>query len=98
MSDDLIIQVLLILFGSGGFITAFLTFKQTARKDQLEELKTIIEAVQEENTRLRQRLLAVEEKNTALEVELRLWRNHANDMRRIIVQSGGCPPDFPERN
>ena len=95
MSIEIVIAIFSVLFGGSGFVIAFMNNRQMARKDELDELSRIIGAVQAENERLRSRLQAVEDKNTALEIELRLWKRHAENLSRQLINAGMCPPDFP---
>jgi len=95
MTVELLTVIVSVLFGGSGFLVALLNNKQMAKKDELEALRTIIEAVQKENERLRSRLQAVEENNTALEIELRLWKRHASNLSRQLIAAGAVPENFP---
>ena len=89
MNTETIAVIISAIFGGSGFITAVLTWRQTAKKDELDALSKIIEAVQAENERLRTRL-------TAVEAELRVYKQYANNLARQLIDLGHSPDAFPK--
>lgn len=70
----LIITALGGLSGLAGLVTAIATASQSARKSEVESLRSTVEGLQAENVRLRQRIVDLETENSDLRKALGIPR------------------------
>ena len=84
--------IVAILAGLGGFVTAIVTASVSARKSQLDILQGIVNEVQDENHRLRERIIELEcDLKSAREQINELLRENA-DLRAILRMAGMTIP------
>ena len=97
--------ILAFLTGVGGLIAAIATALTSARKSQIETLQTILNEIQEENGRLRQRVNELEAELKTTKAELKSTRaelaellQENAELRAILRKAGIEIPMRMSRN